>query len=317
MNGPRLLCDCRVPDIMNSLQGYILVITAAVLWATMGLFYKGLMTTYALPALTIVFWRAAIAATALFLALLPRHRGSLRITRRDWPLFLGFGAIGVAAFYAIYINAINLAGMGVAAVLMYTAPVWVTLFSALFLGERLTAGKAAALLLALAGCALVGRLYDVSGVALNLPGILAGLGAGLTYGTYILFSKGAAQRAYSPWAALAYALALGTLFLLPFQSPTEALRPLSSPGLALWLLVLGLIPTLGGGVAFNAGLHHVSASNASIVATLEPVIAAGLGWAVWGERLEAPQLLGAGLILAAVVILQRSPGARATLGAKG
>lgn len=291
------------------LKGYLLVIIAAVLWATMGLFYKGLMATYALPALTIIFWRAAIAAAALFLLLLPRRRATLRIARRDWPLFLGFGAVGVAAFYALYIYAIDLAGMGVAAVLMYTAPVWVTLFSALFLGEKLTGRKAAALLLALAGCALVGRLYDVRGMALQLPGILAGLGAGLTYGAYILFSKGAAQRAYSPWAALAYALALGALFLLPFQAPAEVLRPLTSPGLALWLLILGLIPTLGGGVAFNAGLHHVSASNASIVATLEPVIAALLGWAVWGERLDAPQFLGAGLILAAVVVLQsaRSP----------
>ncbi len=288
--------------------GYILVIIAAVLWATMGLFYKSLMATYALPALTIVFWRAAAAAAALFLFLAssPRRRAGLRIARKDWPLFLGFGAIGVAAFYAVYIHAIDLAGMGVAAVLMYTAPVWVTLFGALFQGERLTARKASALLLALAGCALVGRLYDTSGVALNAPGILAGLGAGLTYGAYILFSKGAAERAYSPWAALAYALALGALFLLPFQAPAEALRPFASPQLALWLLILGLIPTLGGGVAFNAGLHHVSASNASIVATLEPVIAALLGWAVWGERLDPPQLLGAALILAAVVLLQRN-----------
>ena len=91
----------------------------------------------------------------------------------------------------------------------------------------------------------------------------------------------------------------------PFQAPADVLRPLTSPALALWLLILGLIPTLGGGIAFNAGLHHIPASNASIIATLEPVIAAALGWAVWGERLDAPQLLGAGLILAAVVILQR------------
>ncbi len=290
---------------MNAFKGYVLVIIAAMLWATMGLFYKGLMSTYALPALTIVFWRAAIAAIALFVALLPHHRSDLRLPKRDWPLFLGFGAIGVAAFYAIYIQAISLSGMGVAAVLMYTAPVWVTLFSALFLGEKLSGRKVLALLLALAGCALVGKLTDITGATLNLPGILAGLGAGLTYGAYILFSKGAAQRGHSPWAALAYALALGALFLLPFQQPAEVLRPLNSPGMALWLLTLGLIPTLGGGVAFNAGLHHVTASNASIVATLEPVVAAFLGWAVWHEQLALLQLLGAGLILIAVMLLQR------------
>ncbi|MDX9952603.1 MAG: EamA family transporter [Anaerolineae bacterium] len=290
---------------MNAFKGYVLVIIAAMLWATMGLFYKGLMATYALPALTIVFWRAAIAAIVLFVVLLPHHRSNLRLPKRDWLLFLGFGAIGVAAFYAIYIHAISLTGMGVAAVLMYTAPVWVTLFSTLFLGEKLTGRKAFALILALMGCALVGKLYDMTGTNLNLPGIVAGLGAGLTYGAYILFSKGTAQRGTSPWAALAYALALGALCLLPFQQPAEVLRPLNSPEMALWLLILGLIPTLGGGVAFNAGLHAVTASNASIVATLEPVIAAVLGWAVWHEQLAALQLLGAGLILIAVMILQR------------
>lgn len=65
------------------------------------------------------------------------------------------------------------------------------------------------------------------------------------------------------------------------------------------------MPTLGGGLAFNLGLRRVPASNASIVATLEPVIAAALGWAVWGERMEWPQVVGAGLVLGAVVVLQR------------
>ncbi len=289
--------------------GYGLVILAAALWATMGLFYKGLMASFALPPLMLVFWRAAVAAGALFIFLALR-RQPLRIARRDVVLFVGFGAIGVAAFYAAYIHAIDWAGMGIAAVLMYTAPVWVTLYGALVERETLTWGQALALALALAGCALVGRLYDGAGLRLNLRGILAGLVAGVTYGSYILFSKRAAQRGYSPWQALAYALSIGALCLLPWQSEVSLL-PLREPRLALWLLVLGLVPTLGGGVAFNAALHIVSASHASIIATLEPVLAALLGWAVWGERLEVPQRYGALLILLAVIVLQTQRAASA------
>lgn len=284
-------------------KGYALVLVAATLWATMGLFYKGLMSRYALPPLSIVFWRATVAAVALFL-LLGVRGASLRVARRDVGLFLGFGAFGVAAFYAVYIHAIDLAGMGIAAVLMYTAPVWVTLYEAVFQGARLHGGKVLALALALTGCALVGRLYDSQAAALNGRGILAGLGAGVTYGSYILFSKRAAQRGYSPWLALAYALGLGALFLLPLQAPSTLLEPFTIPALAFWLFVLGLVPTLGGGVAFNAALHHISASHASIIATLEPVLAALLGWAVWGERLELAQGLGAVFILVAVLLLQ-------------
>jgi DME family drug/metabolite transporter len=140
-------------------------------------------------------------------------------------------------------------------------------------------------------------------VRLNLLGILAGLGAGLTYGLYTLFSK-VAQRRYTAWTTLAYALGLGALFMLPLQSPADLIRALSTLPSFSWLLMLGLVPTLGGGVAFNAALRRIPASSASIVATLEPAIATFLGWLFLDERLEVWQLMGACLILAAVVILQ-------------
>lgn len=287
----------------GNLGGYGLVLVAAALWATLGLFYKGLAAS-GLPLLTIVFFRAGIAALALFLALLWRDRASLRLSGRDVLFFLAFGLVGVAAFYVVYIHAIDRAGMGVAAVLMYTAPIWVSLYSMLFLGERWTLRRGGALLLAFAGCALVGRAYDPAGMRLNGPGVLAGLGAGLTYGAYTVFSK-VAQRRHTAWATLAWALGIGALFLLPLQSPPALGRALTHPSTLFWLVMLGLVPTLGGGLAFNLGLRRVPASNASIIATLEPVIAAALGWAVWGERMEWPQVVGAALVLTAVVLLQR------------
>lgn len=288
---------------MRRIGGYGLVLVAAALWATLGLFYKGLAAS-GLPLLTIVFFRAGIAALALFLTLLWRDRASLRLNRRDVLFFLAFGLVGVAAFYVVYIHAIDWAGMGVAAVLMYTAPLWVSLYGMLFLGERWTLRRGGALLLAFAGCALVGRTYDPTGMRLNGPGVLAGLGAGLTYGAYTLFSK-MAQRRHTAWATLAWALGIGALILLPLQSPPALARALTDLPTLFWLVMLGLVPTLGGGLAFNLGLRRVPASNASIIATLEPVIAAALGWAVWGERMEWPQVVGAALVLAAVVLLQR------------
>ncbi len=285
------------------LRGYGLALVAATLWATLGLFYNGL-AAQGLSRLTIAFYRAAVSSVALFLILGWRRRSWLRLERRDWLLFAVFGLTGVAAFFVVYIFAIALAGMGVAAVLMYTAPAWVTLISAVFLKERLSGPKIGALLLACAGCVLVGRAYDLDSVRLNLLGILAGLGAGLTYGLYTIFSK-VAQRRYTAWSTLAYALGFGALFMLPLQSPDALIRGLTTPSLLFWLLALGLVPTLGGGLAFNAALRRVPASSASIVATLEPAIATLLGWAFLSERMEALQLLGVGLTMAAVVVLQR------------
>ncbi len=285
------------------LQGYGLALVAAGLWATLGLFYHKLQS-YGLPRLTIAFFRATVTALILFPLLKWRQPGWLKIERRDWPLFAALGLFGVAAFFVVYIYAIAWTGMGVAAVLMYTAPAWVTLISAIFFQEQLSALKVGVLLLACAGCALVGRVYDLDNVRPNLPGILAGLGAGLTYGLYTIFSK-VTQRRYTAWGTLAYALGLGGLFMLPLQSWHNVTQALASPAVIFWLLMLALIPTLVGGVAFNAALRRIPASDASIVATLEPVIAALLGWAFLKEQMEAMQLLGASLILAAVVTLQK------------
>ena len=286
----------------HRLRGYGLALAAAGIWATLGLFYKTL-ASYGLPLLTIVFFRAAVAAIVLFLALGGLRRSWLRLQRQDWPLFLTFGLFGVAAFYVVYIYAVSLSGVGMAAVLMYTAPVWVTLFDALILKERLNAVKVAALIVAVAGCVLISRAYDSVSVRVNLPGILAGLGTGLAYSAYIIFSK-VAQRRYTTWTTLAYALGLGSLFLLPLQPMDGLARAFTTPPALLLLLLLGLLPTLGGGIAFNAAIRLLPASEASIVATVEPVIAALLAWAILGEQLEPLQLVGGAAILSAVGILQ-------------
>jgi len=241
----------------------------------------------------------------LFAALALRRRGALRVSVRDVLFFAAFGLFGIAAFYGIYVTAIDLAGMSVAAVLLYTAPAWVALISAVFLGEKLTPVKLVAVTLAMTGCALVARVYDLRELQLNWLGILAGLGAGLTYALYSVFNKVGLRR-HDGWTVLAFGLLAGSVFLAPLQSPQWLVTALRQPGAIAWLHALALGPTLGAGLSFNAGLRHVPVSSASIVATLEPVIASLLAFAVLGERLDPVQLVGGGLILAAVIVLTRA-----------
>ena len=285
----------------HTTRGYVLALAAAVLWATLGLFYTWL-ADYGLPLITIVFFRVSFGAILLFVVFGGLRRDLLRIERKDWLLFLALGFFAVALYFT-YANAISLTGMGVAAVLMYTAPAWVTLLEVIFLGERLSWANVGALLLAGGGCVLVGRVYDVANLRLNLLGILAGLATGLAYAVYIVLCK-VSQARYSPWTTLAYALGLGALFLLPLQAPATMGRALGTMPVPLILIGLAIIPTLGGGAAFNSALRELPASEATIVGTLEPAVAALLGWAFLGERLEGLQILGAALILGAVVVLQ-------------
>ena len=286
----------------HRLRGYTLILVAATLWATLGIIFKALIGDYGLSRITIAFFRASLSAVILFAALALRRPSSLHIVARDVLFFAAFGLLGIAAFYSVYVTAIDLAGMSVAAVLLYTAPAWVSLISAVFLGEKITPVKLVAVMLAMAGCALVARVYDVRGLQLNWLGILAGLGAGLTYALYSVFNKVGLRR-HDGWTVLAYGLLAGSVFLAPLQSPPLLAAALRQPGAVIWLLVLALGPTLGAGLSFNAGLRHVPVSSASIVATLEPVIASLLAFAFLHERLDPAQLIGGGLILATVIIL--------------
>ncbi len=291
------------PGVVEMLTGYGLVTLGAGLWGVLGLFYHVIIGHYGLTPLEAVFWRALLASLCLASWLAWRDPDILRIERRDIGFFIVFGLIGVSATFAIYAYAIRLVGMGVAAVLQYTAPAWVALFSVLVWKERLGGARVAALALALTGTTLVGRAYNLDAARLNVMGLAAALASGITYAAYVLFIKSATRRGYAARTILVYALATGTLFLLPLQSRRSVEMLLATPGLILWLLALGVV-TMAAGLAFNAGVKRVPASNASIVATIEPVTAMLLGWAVLGESLEGLQLLGACCVLGAVLMLQ-------------
>jgi len=284
--------------------GYLSVTGAAALWGTLVLFYHNLVGLYGLAPLEVAFFRAALSALILGAALAIGRPALLRLRRRDLPLFVAFGLLGVSVFFIVYTYAIRLTGGAMAAVLLYTAPAWVTLIARPVFGERLTRTKLLALGLSFAGCALVARAYDPARLRVDVGGILLGLASGLTYGLYTLFNKQAVQR-YSPWTAMFYALGFGGLFLLPWQSPSRLWIALSRPAPALWLLALALGPTLGAFLLLGKSLERLPAGVVSIVATSEPVIAAVLAWVFLGQTLAPVQMAGGLAVLAGVLLLQR------------
>ncbi len=285
--------------------GYVLVTGAAALWGMLVLFYHNLVGLYGLAPLEVAFFRAAVSALILGVALAIGRPALLRLQRRDLPFFVAFGLLGVSVFFIVYTYAIRLTGGATAAVLLYTAPAWVTIIAWRAFGEPLARTKLAALGLSFVGCALVARAYDPAQLKLDIAGILLGLASGLTYGLYTLFNKRAVQR-YSPWTAMFYALGFGGLFLLPWQSPSRLWTAVSRPAPAFWLLALALGPTLGAFLLLGKSLERLPASVASIAATSEPVIAAVLAWIFLGQTLAPAQMAGGGAVLAGVLLLQRA-----------
>jgi DME family drug/metabolite transporter len=287
----------------DSRWGYALAFLAAALWATLGLFGKFLYR-YPVDPLTIVTLRAIIASLTLGCILAVRRSGWLRIARGDLPFFALYGMVGVAFNYACYFLALKFTTMTTAVVLLYTYPALVVVGAALFFKEPVSRAKLLALLMALVGCFLVAQGYEPSAMRINLPGVLFSLGAAATMASYSLLGKRSVKR-YPGWTVVFYAIGFGAI-ALTLWCGTGLISALSYPWQA-WFLIIGLAwgPTLLAYSLFTLALNHIEVSKASIVATLEPVLAAGLAYTLLGERMVGPQWAGVALILGGVFVLQR------------
>ena len=288
-------------------MGYACIAAAALLWATIGPAARFALRAGIAP-LEISFWRAAFAG--MLFVIHAAVRGRMRVARHDLPAVGAFALLGVTILYWSYFKAVELGGAALAAILLYTAPAWVAVAATLWLGERLTARKSLAIVLTLAGIALVavGSGSGVSGgtgsASTRVPALAWGLLSGLAYAAYYLFGKRYFAR-YETSTLFAYALPLGALLLLP--AVTFAPKSATS---WLALLFLGIVPTYGAYLFYGFGLARLEATRAATVATLEPVAAAVLAYVVWGEALRGSGYVGAALVLAGVMIVATERDAR-------
>lgn len=254
----------------------------------------------------IAFWRAVLGGSAFLAHALLAGRWT-SLSGGVWVGTVAFAAVGVSLFYVALIQAIDLGGISLAFVLLYTAPAWVTLLAGPVLGERpgrlqwwLVAGS-------MAGVALVASAQG-DGVRATPLGVAWGLAAGFGYASYYLLGK-RLLRWQPPVQLYGLALPIGALGIAPFASWSP--KPWET-----WALLAGaaLVSTYAAYLAYGLGLQRADASRAVLVATVEPVVAGALAWAMFGERLGALGLLGAAVVLscaAASGIRPRAPAAHA------
>jgi len=281
--------------------GYLLVLVAAVTWSTSGLFVRLTVAAGGFSALSLAFWRDLFTFLCLLAALALFRPGWLRVARRDLPWLAALGGIGVGTFHLLFNLSILYIGYAVTTVLLYSSPAFVTLMAWLIWREPLTRNKVVAILLALAGSVLVAGWQELKGVHLTAGSLILGLGAALIYGTFSLFGRQVARR-YSPWTVLTYGFGFAALVLLPFQFGTPFPWPVPSRAL-LWLAALVGVATIVPFSAYLGGLRRLPVSVASILSASEIAFGLVLAYLVFGEQLRNWQFLGAGLVVAAVVLV--------------
>lgn len=277
------------------------ILLAGILWGTIGLFVRALSQT-GLSSLQLVFLRSAITAVALFFYLLLFCRQALRIAWRDLWIFMGTGILSILFFSVCYFSTIQMAELSIAAVLLYTAPVFVMLFSLGFFQEKLNVRKILALLCCLMGCALVSGVLGAS--RLTLPALITGLLSGLGYSLYSVFGKFAVQKGYGALTTTFYTFLISAIAALPFVGLGEIPQKLALQGGSPFLIVLmGLFTSVIPYLLYTYGLWATAPAKASILASVEPVAAMLFGSIFFGEKLTLSSLAGMALVLSAVALL--------------
>jgi drug/metabolite transporter (DMT)-like permease len=290
-----------LPVKKSKIGAYVCILTAASLWGLIGLWNRNLMggglTPYSIVAVRNL---GGLALLTLFFAL--TDRSVFRIRPKHLKYFFGTGIVSVLLFTICYFSCQQICSLAVASVLLYTAPSIVVLFSALLWKEPITRRKVAALALTLLGCAFVTGIFS-GGLTVTGRGVLLGLGSGLFYALYSIFGR-IALRHYSAMTVTYWTFVFcgaGSLF---FIRPAELTSVFSQPRMWLMAICLVVFSSAMPYILYTRGLARVESGKASIMASIEPVVASLVGVAAFGESLGPMTIAGIVCVLAGVSILQ-------------
>jgi drug/metabolite transporter (DMT)-like permease len=277
-----------------------LVVLATLFWSTAGVFITTTVRGSGISALGLAFWRVFAAFLCLAVVIGVFRPRALRVRRRDLPWLAGMG-LAVGTFQVLWILAILTNGASVSTVIQCNAPIIVTLLAWVFWREPLTWRKWTAIALACLGTILVSGVSGAGNIRLTPVGLLFSLGSALTYAGITLFAKKLSGD-YNPFVILMYSFGFAALALLPFQIGRPLPTQVTGAAVAAFTGLV-LFTTIAGYGAYTLALRHLQASVASILAMSEVLFAAFFGYVLLGERMNGWQILGAVVIIGAVVLL--------------
>ncbi len=276
------------------------VILAGSLWGFMG-FFRRTLDVMGVSAIGCIAVRCIFAAVLFGVVLLVSDRSAFKIHLKDVWIFIGSGIVSLLIFGVCYFKAMDYMSLSAAAILLYTAPCFVILFSALLFKEKLTAQKLIAMVLAFAGCCLVSGIGG--GARITPVGLVLGLTAGVCYALYSIFSRFALNRGYSSLTINFYSCllaAVGATIIGGTEYLDIITQTVPNFGFAF---ATGLVTCFMPYLLYTRGLEGLENGKASIMASVEPVVATVVGIAVYNEALTPMSAVGIILVLSAIVLL--------------
>lgn len=226
--------------------------------------------------------------------------------KHSWT-FIGAGMAGVILSNQLYYITIKTTSLSVAAVLLYTSLIFIMLFSAVLFQEKITKIKVLSFVMAFTGCMLVSGIFENSAV-LNFQGMAIGLCSGVGYALYTIFSRYAINYGYPSLTIQFYTFVIAAVvgvFFTDFGQIKEAMEADCIP-VVLAILGAGLLSTTIPSLAYTAGMRYMDNGKASIMVSIDPVVAILIGIVFFSEKPTVISALGMIISIGAVVQINRT-----------
>jgi drug/metabolite transporter (DMT)-like permease len=289
--------------------GYVFGLLSALLFGANGSVAKLVIQAGIDPA-QLTFFRCLGAALLAGAVVLARDRSGLRVSGRTLLGCALLGVVGIAATQWLFAVAIERLPVGITLLIQYFAVPIVAVVAWLALKEHVRPRLWVAIALVIAGMAVVAQ---VGGAPLDALGVAAAAGAAVALAAYFLLGERGVAAAPPLVIAFWSMLFAALLWAVPSGwwrvSPAALGAPLPvDPGVPiplwaglLWVIALGSFASYA--LSYLA-IRRLGATRAGILAAAEVVFAFAVAWLWLGETLTAPQTIGAGIVLAGILVAQ-------------
>jgi len=280
---------------------YLLVLIAGVFWGTIGTFGKLLMN-YGFASMEVAFSRLFFGCAWLFLFAFIFERKALKISRKGFLYALVLGVFSQALFNYLYFNSIQRIGIAVAAVLLYTAPIFLAFFSKVIFKEKINLQKKISILLCVIGSflAVTGGVLDIK--ILDIVGVGLGIGAALSYAFLSIVSKKAMVET-GALTLIMYSFLIGWILLVPIAKPWDIVGKIADFKGLFFVIGQGLFTSALPYMFYMTGVSKgAELTRAGVICSIELIISVVIAWTFFSEAISLYKVIGVLMILVSILI---------------
>ncbi|MCD4713225.1 MAG: DMT family transporter [Clostridiales bacterium] len=288
----------------RELKGSIYIALAGISWSTTGIFAKNLLDN-GLTSIEVSFIRLFLGAFFFLVYFIFGKTHLFKIDKKGLILTFFMGVITQGIFNLVFFSSVDLIGVINATVLLYLAPLFLTIFSVTIFKEKLTVLKSAGVLLSIVGSilALTGAVFDFQ--ELSVIGVGYGVMAGLGYALVSVFGKFGLQK-YHAKTLIFYNSLFGMAFILPLVNIGDLAMKINSPVVVSCSLGLGIFAVVLAYLFYFEGISSgIDLSKVGVLSMIELIFAVTLSVVFVNEKLTLIKVFGLSLILVAIYLINK------------